>query len=305
MLEIVHIHNEPVEVFTYITAAQGSQGIEYKRLPVYSGTIKGLPETIDAIIIASDLQGVTPHNRSLLKGEADSPEDENLIAKLHSKTEDTQHYMQSYRLLGEDLAESLELLLQIEWPDIQQEKVLTLLCGDLYADPLQRGASGSPLSVWEAFRQKFRYMTAVSGNHDIFTDEDMQCLNTRPEAVWMLKPRQLDIANIHIAGLGGIIGRTDKPNRMAAPEFLKHMAHLLKKTPDIMLMHQGPDDPVHNRPGAPAVRLELEQHDPVLLCCGHVGWQTHDHQEHYVTLPNGSQILNTDGKVFVFTSTPK
>ncbi|ANF98418.1 metallophosphoesterase family protein [Paenibacillus bovis] len=299
MLEIIHIEKEPVEVLQYSTAAPGSQGVEYKQLPVYKGTLKGLPATIDAIIITSDLQGVTSEGLPDLEKETSE-----YLANKHkdSPVKDTPDCLESCRLLGEELAAHLELLLQIEWPGIQKEKTLTLLCGDLYADPLKRGASGSPISVWEAFRKTFGYTAAVSGNHDIFEDDDMEFLNISPHAVWMLQPQLLDMANLRIAGLGGITGRPDKPNRIAIPEFLKQMARLLKKKTDIILMHQGPDDPVNHRPGDPAVRLELEKHDPILLCCGHVGWQTKDDQEHYARLSNGTQILNTDGKVFIFTS---
>jgi len=91
-LKIVDIAKEPLEKIPYITAAPKGAGISYEWLPVYWGEMLELPEELDALIIASDLQGIAGHNQE--------------------KMAETQ------KLLGEELAEVLSLLFQIHLSDL-------------------------------------------------------------------------------------------------------------------------------------------------------------------------------------------
>lgn len=306
MLEIIHIHAEPIERISYLAPTPGSQSVEHKQLPIYSGTIRGLPDSLKAIIVTSDLQGVMEYTtcddpRGEVELLADSCSTHRTDQQLISTTSPSSSRLDS-QLLGEVLPEILELLLQMEWPHIHKEQVMVLLCGDLYADVQKRGASGSPMTVWEAFQQIFVHMAAVSGNHDIFAEEEKEHINTHQEAIWMLEPQSHKMKDLHIAGLSGITGRSDKPNRMPEPEFLGQLGRLLRKSPDVLIMHQGPDDPSNRRSGDMNVRIEVEKYSPVLICCGHVGWQTESGQEHYARLQNGTQVLNADGKVFILVA---
>ncbi|MFF0827589.1 hypothetical protein ACFYU8_11975 [Brevibacillus sp. NPDC003359] len=181
MIQITKIGEEPVEQVPYLAAGASGKGVVPSRLPIYFGEMANIPDAYDAIIITSDLQGVI----------------------------ESRHGQQV--LLGEELPEMVSLLLQIEKPSFPQERVLVLLCGDLYADPWKRGSSGDPSPVWQAFQREF-------------------------------------------------------------------------------------GQPSLNLQGLPEIRECLQQYPPVLVCCGHVHWE-----RSWIELAQGTQVLNTDGKLFVFT----
>jgi hypothetical protein len=61
VLKIVSIAEEPLEQIPYVSAAAGGQGISYEWLPVYWGEILELPQDVDALIVASNLQGMAIH----------------------------------------------------------------------------------------------------------------------------------------------------------------------------------------------------------------------------------------------------
>ncbi|MEI7024427.1 hypothetical protein [Paenibacillus sp. y28] len=56
-MRILDIQPEPLERFTYWTVSSGD-GIIEAQLPVYAGHIAGLPDSTDALIVTSDLQGM-------------------------------------------------------------------------------------------------------------------------------------------------------------------------------------------------------------------------------------------------------
>lgn len=62
-MKIVDIAKEPLEKLPYITAVSKGAGISYEWLSVYWGEMLELPEELDAIIIASDLQGIAGHRK--------------------------------------------------------------------------------------------------------------------------------------------------------------------------------------------------------------------------------------------------
>ncbi|NQX44011.1 hypothetical protein HQN87_01600 [Paenibacillus tritici] len=70
-IKVVTIAEEPLEVVPHVSAARGSQGIVYEGLPVYRGEILGLPVEVEALIVASDLQGLHDNGEygDLLVGE--------------------------------------------------------------------------------------------------------------------------------------------------------------------------------------------------------------------------------------------
>ena len=265
-MRITKMAQEPIEQFPYLTAGAGDKGVIQSWLPIYLGEMAEMPDWCDAVIVTSDLQGVT-----------ESDEHEQV-------------------LLGEVLPAFVSLLLQVEKPSVRPERTLVLLCGDLYADPLKRGSSGDPLSVWTAFRQEFGHVVGVAGNHDLFEADSIGKLRNM-ERVTLISEPEIVLANqLRIAGLGGIIGLSDKANRRDLPSFLQSLAALLRKEPDVLLLHQGPDEPALGLPGVAEIRTKLQQHAPTLVCCGHVHWA-----EHLVEWTQGTQVLNADGKLFVFT----
>lgn len=61
-------------------------------------------------------------------------------------------------------------------------------------------------------------------------------------------------------------------------------------------MKLGPDVPAKKLKGHAGIREQIEVGPPLLVCCGHVHWE-----EPLAEFENGTQILNADGRVFVFT----
>ena len=95
-----------------MNAIPGGEVIQ-AQLPIYHGTLDGLPEGIDALIVASDLQGIVP----VMEKESDAASDTGATDKL----------------LGEMLPAYIRLLMEVEWPELDPQKTGVLLCGDMYA----------------------------------------------------------------------------------------------------------------------------------------------------------------------------
>ncbi|MGE8034017.1 metallophosphoesterase family protein [Lysinibacillus sp. NPDC093692] len=270
-LKIVDIAEEPLEKLPYITAVSKGVGISYEWLPVYWGEMLELPEELDAIIIASDLQGIAGHNRETIE--------------------------EAPKLLGEELAEVLSLLFQIHLPDLDPAKVMVCLCGDLYTDLTKRGASGNPLSVWRAFQSQFGFVTGIAGNHDLLTNKEKVELDSTSGIHYFSDGGTITYANLAVAGLGGIIGRSDKPNRMGEADYLAILRDILRHVPDILLLHESPKISSQCLPGNPHIWNELQNAAELLVCCGHVHWGTP-----LVETNDRLQILNADGRAFIFTA---
>lgn len=266
MLTLGQIQSYPLEQVAYKTIGKRGQTIE-QYIPLYHGEIVGLPSTIDALVIASDLQGVI----------------------LNENTQDSV-------LLGTVLPEYIQLLLEVEYPHLSLERTGVLLCGDLYTDLKKRGASGNSLSVWQAFQQPFGWVVGVDGNHDLLSSEDYSWLQDQPNLHHLGIVKWVDIHGLKIAGLGGIIGRTDRPNRLTEIDYTKALKYILAQQPDLLLLHQSPDDPILKLEGSPLIRQLLEQASPTLVCCGHSYWE-----QSLITLSNQTQVLNADSKVFIWT----
>ncbi|MCL1696864.1 MULTISPECIES: hypothetical protein [unclassified Lysinibacillus] len=270
-LKIVDIAKEPLEKLPYITAASKGAGISYEWLPIYWGEVLGLPEELDALIVASDLQGISGHK--------------------HKQAEEIP------KLLGEELAEVLSLLFQIHLPDVDPAKVMVCLCGDLYTDLTKRGASGNPLPVWRAFQSHFGFVTGISGNHDLLTNKEQTELDSTSGIYYFSDGGAIMHANLAVAGLGGIIGRVDKPNRMREVDYLEKLRGILRQAPDILLLHESPEICPQGLHGNPLIWNELQNAAELLVCCGHVHWEIP-----LVETSEGLQILNADSRAFIFTA---
>lgn len=268
-LRIVCIAEEPIEQVPYIAAAPGSKGISYEWLPIYWGEMLGLPDGVEALIVTSDLQGIAGHEF---------------------------HGGRDNRLVGEELPETLDLLLRCSLPDVNPARVIVLLCGDLYADPFKRGSSGDPLPAWKAFHRHFGTVVGVAGNHDLFTGEGIAELEAAQGIDFYSEPKLAVHGGMIVAGLGGVTGRAGKPNRMPEADYLGFLQKLLRKGPHVLMLHQGPDVPAAGFPGHAGTREALEAAPPLLVCCGHVHWE-----QSLAELENGTQVLNVDGRVLVFT----
>lgn len=260
MLHIDKIDSIPIESIQYYTIPAGEIEAEVFSLPIYSGTMDNLPSAIEAIIVTSDLQGIV------------KTKDENL-------------------LLGEFLADNLKIIFDLYFSEVDKKKVLVLLCGDLYTSLVKRGDSGDPSEVWEKFSSAFGNVIGIAGNHDCF-ENGSKNLNDI-ENICFLEKGIVKFKGLTIAGLSGIIGRSDKNFRMPEPEYLKALSELLVKDPDILITHLSPQ--IGSFQGEPKMTSLLERYSTTILFCGHSHWETNQP----VFSKNGTEIINADAKVFI------
>lgn len=289
-MEILTLNNEPIEYFSYLNVVPGGEVVQ-AQLPIYHGTLAGLPDGVHALIVTSDLQGIVPGTEKKSGAASDAEAAD--------------------KLLGELLPAYIRLLMEVEWPMLDPRKTGVLLCGDMYALRGKRGATGNPVPVWLAFRAAFGWVAGVHGNHDLTDDADahrLHCsegIHCMDGPVAMISagpppggpaPSAAKASQLRIAGLGGIIGRPDKPNRLPAEPYLQSVRKLLKQQPDCLLLHQSPGIAELGLMGEPLIRQALEAGPKTLVFSGHTHWDTP-----LVELSNGTQVVNADSKVFVFT----
>ncbi|WP_338540362.1 metallophosphoesterase family protein [Paenibacillus tundrae] len=306
-MRIITLQEHPIETFGYLNAVPGGE-VQAAQLPIYLGTISGLPKGMDALIVSSDLQGIVPlpYVREDAKITADS--DVHISPDISSQDERTLN-MDEDCLLGEMLPDYVRLLLEVEMPEIDPNRVGVLLCGDLYARRGKRGASGNPVPVWLAFRDAFGWVAGVDGNHDLTDEAGAHRLHSDTAIHYMDAPVVINASlpldglassaasqPLRVAGLGGIIGRPDKPNRLPEKQYLQSLNKLLKQQPDCLLLHQSPGIAELGLKGEALIRQALEAGSETVVFCGHTHWQTS-----LVQLNNGTQIVNADSKLFIFT----
>lgn len=267
-MRITRIIENPIAYFPYLNVGGGSRkDVQQRAFPIYQAFVDELPDDLDAMIIASDLQG-----------------------NIRTKDE--------ILLMGEVLPEFLKEVLETEYENVEPRSTAVMLCGDLYATLLKRGGLGDVRSVWFAFREHFKWVAGVAGNHDDFgTFHEKLAFKLQEEDIYFLEKENVDVDELKIAGVSGIIGTKKRTNRVPENEFLDYIFDQLVKKPDVLLLHQGPSYEEEDLRGSPEIREILEMaNQPTLVCSGHCHWR-----KHLVELSNQTQVLNADGKVFILT----
>lgn len=269
-MKITNLKNAPVHTIPYKRVMpsrlqmEGVLPLQDHYWPVLEGKVDELPEELDALIIASDLQG---HMESA--GEL--------------------------KLMGEVMPEELSLLLEIEYPNLNSGNVGVLLCGDLFALEYRRGGLGDVRPVYHAFKKYFKWVAGVAGNHDMIGTANSEVKDFQLEKdIHYFENRNKTISELSISGVGGIIGSTRKMNRWEEEDFLKAIKKQCLKKPEILLLHEGPDFMEEKLLGNSAVRQVLESSPPTLVCFGHRHWETPFH-----TLSNGTQLLNLEERTVI------
>lgn len=264
-MQVVAIESFAFHTFQYRTAAGGGRTATCA-LELYRGKVRGLPDALDALLVASDLQGVAP------------------VAALGGAP----------RLVGEALAEQVANLAEARAvPALAKTGVV--LAGDLYSAPAadQRGASGDVRSVWRAFAARCRWVVGAAGNHDTFgaTPHEAASFGAEPR-IHLLDGATVMLDSLHVGGVGGIIGDPNKPGRRDQRDFLRAMRRVLAERPAMLVMHHGPDAQRGQLRGHPEIRQALDRSGELLVVCGHVYWPSPVSQ-----LRGGAQVLNVDGRV--------
>jgi Icc protein len=265
-VRIQKIIEKPIGEFPYLNVGgrRHKGKILRVRFPVYKAYVDRLPEGLDALIVASDLQGNVKERDELL-------------------------------LLGEVFPQFLKELLEAELKNTTAASTGILLCGDLYANLEKRGGLGDVRPVWKAFREHFKWVTGVAGNHDNFGSfHEKLMFKLKEPNIHFLEKEEVQLDELKIGGVSGIVGSNNKAFRVEESDFLDYIEARLKKKPDVLLLHEGPSYREKDLRGNPEVRTLLESKKPTLVCCGHSHWR-----KHLIELNNGTQVLNSDAKAFV------
>jgi len=262
--------SEPIEKFSYKVVAQGGRDANGNRvinendLPIYLGSIwNSNIKYIEYLIILSDLQGNVLQN--------DEP-----------------------KLLGEVLPDFLQLLFEVEFPEVDRKKVGVFLCGDLFARLDKRGGLGDVKKVWREFNKNFGFVVGVAGNHDDFGKPEEFKKFTREEGIHFLHNQIKRIGTLKIGGISGIIGRPDKPFRNEESKHLKELKKLLLKQPNFILLHEGPNNINPQLQGNDKIRIVIENSQKNYIICGHNHWGLS-----VIEKENGTQIINADSKCII------
>jgi 3',5'-cyclic-AMP phosphodiesterase len=258
----------PIESYSYLEVGteQSNNGkaiILHKELPIYLGEFQHEKSNVDFLIICSDLQGAIEES-----GE--------------------------YKLVGEDLPEFLNLLIEIELAETENLRTGVILCGDLFTNLDKRGSNGDVRDVWTKFKTQFEWVVGVAGNHDRFGSALEKEEFKSKENIYLLHKEIKEIDNIKIGGISGIIGREDKTNRVDEKEYLDYLKKLLIQELDFVILHETPDCPNLEFNGNSKIREVIEKGSKSNICCGHSHWR-----KTLIEFENKSVVLNVDSKVVI------
>jgi 3',5'-cyclic-AMP phosphodiesterase len=232
-IEIDRLHDRPIAEVRYLNASRRGRP-ESARLTVQRATTRGLPGSLDAIVVTSDLQGIV---RDWSSGGS--------------------------TLLGVRVAKVLvDLADEGRLPSLSRTGVL--LAGDLYSEPGadKRGGHGDVAAVWQAFAASFTWVVGVAGNHDdvtgVVADGLLDMATTMQDG-------------LRIGGVGLICGNPARLGRRSDEDQLGMIDAVAREEVDILVLHEGPDGGP-DQPGRPEIRRLVEQHQVPLTVCGHVHW---------------------------------
>lgn len=233
MLRVVDVEHEPFQTLAHRTSGPSGKPLR-NHLPFHRAWATGLPDGVDTLIFASDLQGREDGSAN--------------------------------RLMGVAVAEAL-LALVAEGKIPQPQAAF--LCGDLYDyhDCHKRGGTGPVDEVFEAFAELAPQVLAVHGNHDELAAPKALPKNTR-----ILDGQVRNMAGLRVGGVSGIIGNPSRHQRRDEDAFLAVMESATARRPHLMLLHQGPEDTERGRRGDPGVTLSLQTGYAGLTVFGHTHW---------------------------------
>jgi hypothetical protein len=275
-MRVLSIDAEPFDEIPAWNAA-GRGEIEPVRVPILRGTVDSLPEGLDALVAAADLQALEPPTGPVPP-----------------------------RLLGEALAE--RLLRLADRGDVRAPgRTGVLLAGDLYTVPdlARRGGSGDVRSVWLAFAENFRWVAGVLGNHDEIglRNRDLEKFARTPR-VHILDGEVRGLDGVRVGGVAGIIGNPSRLNRQDPATFVEKIELTLAGGAHVLVLHEGPDaldTSGKTLRGSADVRNALvgaKREQPPLIVCGHSWWPIP-----LVELASGIQVLKVDARVVVLERT--
>jgi hypothetical protein len=271
-MRVLHLDAEPRFAIPYLNAGPKGRP-EAASLPILMGRVDRLPDGIDGLLVAADLQGV-------VAGETGE-----------------------VVLLGRALASYYDELSMAHDDLPSPERTGVILAGDLFSASKAdvRGATGDVRSVWYAFADRFAFAAGVAGNHDMFgSAKERRSFEAEP-GIHLLDGACAELDGLGVGGVSGIIGNnTSKNERKTEDDFLGRLHDVLAAGPEIVVLHQGPDGGDRTLRGTPSIREAIASSRPNLTVCGHVYW------DRPLAEPDpGHQILNVDGRVVLLTATSR
>lgn len=272
-ITLVGMTPEFIHAIPSVNCAPKARGVKHWPISVERYMVEGLPDTLDALILTSDLQGVD-------RDDVD---------------------VSQRRLVGHNVAEHLEELCTRQILP-EADRCGVLLAGDLFAiKHLQkRGGLGDVQDVWQAFADRFRWVVGVAGNHDTFADAcDLKALEEM-DGCHGLDGDVTKLDGVLLGGVSGVIGTTLRPWRRSPEQFSTMLSGVLDASPDIAILHHPPSLPGLPDLGHDAIAACLNERARGLsfVLCGHVHWPApirHLEGTHQPLIP----VINVDHRVVI------
>lgn len=193
----------------------------------------------------------------------------------------------SKKVLGEEVGESILAL--VRSLSINPLRIGILLCGDFCAN--HDSEHTEPDRTWASFAEKFKWVVGIAGNHDILGQNNVNNIK-------ILDGTVIEIDTLKIGGIGGIVGPEEKQNRKSETNYVGLIEGVLAQSPDILLMHDGPDIPTKNLVGTQSLRRSLEKASAeTLVIRGHKHWE-----RPLAKLSDRVQVLNVHSSVLMLVS---
>jgi Icc-related predicted phosphoesterase len=149
--------------------------------------------------------------------------------------------------------------------------------------------------VWAAFARRYGAVAGVLGNHDLLGPELPTDFAARL-GLTLLDGQVAPLLGLRVGGVCGVVGKLTRPNRRSEPEFLRLVEDVLVESPDLLLLHMGPEgpEPDQRHRGNAALRQSLEQLEPPpLVAFGHCHWPDP------LVETRAGQLLNVDGRAII------
>ena len=256
MMDIT-IDTHPAYRIQFLVPQSNSQ-LKLEAIEVFFGQIKlNIKTSIEALIITADLQGVVL--RDTLSKELVTESFSNIsLEELNQMESDG---LIEILPVGLVIPDNLKALLLER--KISSEKVLALLCGDLFGTT-KRGGSGEVTNIWENFENTFGKVVGVLGNHDILQAD---------ASFHLLDGNIISFEGLQIGGISGVIGNPKKVNRKDPNTYRLLLTGILQKKPDIVIIHECPEVTTDSLPGREDLARWLkESRNGTFICTGHVPW---------------------------------
>ncbi len=101
---------------------------------------------------------------------------------------------------------------------------------------------------------------------------------------------------MQIEGFSGIVGRETWNQRKNEARFRDAMKKTADLRPDVLLLHQGPDDASNRQPGAPFIQAFLERNGSSVVFFGRC------HGQVPMIEIGAHQVLNVDNRLCLFVA---